>query len=81
MIHEIRLFARARDLVGAEAVRVEVPDSQTVGELRRRLASEWPALAGLLQRSAIAVDGEFAGDGLLLSAAAEIAVLPPVSGG
>jgi molybdopterin converting factor small subunit len=35
----------------------------------------------LLQRSALAVDAEFAGDALVLPAGAEIALLPPVSGG
>jgi len=35
----------------------------------------------LLERSALAVDGEFAERDQLLSANTEIALLPPVSGG
>jgi molybdopterin converting factor subunit 1 len=76
----IRLFARARDLAGA-AVVVELPDRATVGELRRRLAQDRPELAGLLDRSALAVNNEFAEDELPLPSGAEIALLPPVSGG
>jgi len=81
MTFEVRLFARAKDLAGAESVRVELPPGATVAELRRRLAAERPALAGLLGRCAIAVNDEFADDALVLPHAAEVAVLPPVSGG
>ena len=77
----VRLFARAKDLAGAESVAVEVPAEARVGDLRRRMAQLYPALAGLLQRSALAVDNEFADDTQLLSGTAEIALLPPVSGG
>jgi molybdopterin converting factor subunit 1 len=77
----VRLFARARDLAGAEVVAVELPPGATVGELRRRLAGEHPRLASLLERSALAVDNEFAEDGQAVPAGSEIALLPPVSGG
>ncbi len=53
----------------------------TVADLRRRLAEQVPALAGLLERSALAIDGEFATEGQPVRAEAEIALLPPVSGG
>ncbi len=81
MILHVRLFARARDLAGTDILRVELPDGATVGDLRRQLAVVCPALAGLLERSALAVDNEFADDTQVVSANAEIAVLPPVSGG
>jgi molybdopterin converting factor subunit 1 len=77
----VQLFARARDLAGAAVVTVEVPAGATVGELRRRLAAQVPALAALLSRSALAVASDFADDALVLYEAAEIALLPPVSGG
>jgi molybdopterin converting factor subunit 1 len=75
------LFARARDLAGADTLTVELPAGATVGDLRKRLAEGRPALAGLLARSALAVDSEFAGDEVVLREGAEIALLPPVSGG
>jgi molybdopterin converting factor subunit 1 len=77
----VRLFARARDLVGADRVTITLPAGATVGDLRRRLAVDYPALAELLRRSALAVGGEFAGDADLLPPDAEVALLPPVSGG
>jgi molybdopterin converting factor subunit 1 len=77
----VRLFARAKDLAGADTVTVKVPSGATIGELRRRLAKEYPALAGILERSALAVNDEFADDTLTVPGNAEIAVLPPVSGG
>jgi molybdopterin converting factor subunit 1 len=77
----VRLFARARDLAGTPSLAVELPDGATVADLRRRLAEVCPALASLLERSALAVNDEFAADSVILSPAAEIALLPPVSGG
>jgi molybdopterin converting factor subunit 1 len=77
----VRLFARAKDLAGTDALTLEVPSGATVGELRQRLAQEQPALAGLLQHSAFAVNDEFADDLLTLPQGAEVALLPPVSGG
>jgi molybdopterin converting factor small subunit len=77
---EVKLFARARDLAGADVVRLAPPLPATVGALRRRLAEECPSLATLLGRCAIAVGHEFADDDRLL-AGGEVAVIPPVSGG
>jgi molybdopterin converting factor subunit 1 len=77
----VHLFARARDLAGAGVVRVELPDGATVGDLRRHLAAAYPALGRLLERSAFAVNNEFADDALTLPVQAEVALLPPVSGG
>jgi molybdopterin converting factor subunit 1 len=81
MMVTVRLFARARDLAGADTATVHLGSGCTVGELRRRLAEVYPALARLLERSALAVNEEFAEDGLALSEGAEVALLPPVSGG
>src|SRR5262249_51055390 len=72
----VKLFARARDLAGTGAVVVELPDGATVGDLRRRLAGLHPVLANLLERSALAVNDEFADDTLPLPPRAEVALLP-----
>jgi len=77
----VRLFAQARELAGSATVVVELPDGSTVEELRRRLAEAYPALSNLLKRSALAVNNEFADDSLALPLQAEVALLPPVSGG
>jgi sulfur-carrier protein len=77
----VRLFARARDLAGADHVAVELPAGATVAGLRARLVAQCPRLAELAKRCAVAVEAEFAGDEDVLKDGAEIALLPPVSGG
>jgi molybdopterin converting factor subunit 1 len=77
----VRLFARARDLAGTDVLALDLPEGSTVTELKKQLAVHCPTLIGLLERSALAVNDEFAGDGLILPRGAEIALLPPVSGG
>jgi molybdopterin converting factor subunit 1 len=81
MMIEVHLFARARDLAGTDRLSVELPENAVVGDLRRRLAELYPNLGRLLERSALAVDNELAGDAVPLSPSAEVALLPPVSGG
>jgi molybdopterin converting factor subunit 1 len=81
MMVRVRLFARARDLAGTDAVTVDLPAGATVGELRTQLGKRVPALAALLQRSAFAVNNEFAVVDLKLTGDTEVALIPPVSGG
>lgn len=77
----VRLFARAKDLAGTNSIRIALADGSTVGELRRVLGQEQPRLAGLLERSLLAVNDEFADDATVLPQGVEVALLPPVSGG
>jgi molybdopterin converting factor subunit 1 len=81
MIAHVRLFARAKDLAGVDQVAVDLPHGATVADLRRQLAAQYPALTALLERSALAVNEEFADDTQTLPPEAEAALLPPVSGG
>lgn len=82
MIHcRVLLFARARDLAGVGEWAMTLSESAAVGDVRRDLAARFPALADLLPRCAIAVNGEYADDGAAVPDDAELAVLPPVSGG
>lgn len=77
----VHLFARARDLAGTAVVQLDLSDGAIVGDVRKQLALRFPALGPLLQRSALAVNNEFADDSQAVVAGAEIALLPPVSGG
>jgi molybdopterin converting factor subunit 1 len=77
----VRLFARAKDLAGIDAVRLELADGASVAQLRQGLGRQIPQLVGLLESSAIAVNDEFAEDSTALKERDEIALLPPVSGG
>jgi molybdopterin converting factor subunit 1 len=77
----VLLFAAARDLAGAESVSVELSPGATIAALRAELARRVPALAGLLAKSALAVNHDFAEDDRVLQPTDEVAVIPPVSGG
>jgi len=77
----VLLFARARELAGVEAVEVTLPPNATVADLRASLAKQCERIAGLVARSAIAVDNQYAADATPLPATAEVALIPPVSGG
>jgi len=77
----VLMFARARDLVGADRVEIEMPPRATVGELRRRLAEAYPQLRALLAHSAIAIGDEYAEDSQSIPPGSDAAVVPPVSGG
>jgi molybdopterin converting factor subunit 1 len=81
MTIRVRLFARARDLAGIDVVTVDLPAGATVADLRARLGATYPALSPLLPRSAVAVNEEFAEDSVAIPPGAEVALLPPVSGG
>lgn len=78
---KILLFARARDLAGAAQLELALPPDATVAEVRRALALACPRLGPLLEKSALAVDGELADEETRVPAGAEVALLPPVSGG
>lgn len=81
MTVRVLLFAAARARAGADRVELELPAGATVAQARAALQARWPALAGLLARSAVAVNEEVAEDQDVIPDAAELALLPPVSGG
>jgi molybdopterin converting factor subunit 1 len=81
MTVSVMLFAAARELAGAESFAVELTAGATVGDLRAELARRVPALAGLLAKSALAVNHDFAEDDRVLLPTDEVAIIPPVSGG
>jgi molybdopterin synthase catalytic subunit/molybdopterin converting factor small subunit len=80
---KIRLvaFASAGDALGATEVDLEMPDGSRVADLRERLDREHPGLGPLWPRLAIAVDGRVVTGDEPLNDGAEVALLPPVSGG
>ncbi len=77
----VKLFAAAREAVGAPEVVVEAPEGATVAVLRTTLGGQWPALAPLLASSLVAVNAEYAPATLQIGAADDVALIPPVSGG
>jgi molybdopterin converting factor subunit 1 len=77
----IKLFAAARELVNSESLAIELRAGATVADLRRALAERVPELRELVVRSMFAIDCEYATNERLVPSDAEIAWIPPVSGG
>jgi MoaE-MoaD fusion protein len=76
----ILYFAAAREAAGGASETLE-PAPATVADLRGVISGRHPALAVLLPRCRLAVNQEMADDGDPVPDGAEVAVIPPVSGG
>jgi molybdopterin converting factor small subunit len=74
-------FATAAEALGHGELEVELPAGATVAALLALLGERAPRLLSLLPRLATAVDGELVGAETPLPDGAEVALLPPVSGG
>jgi len=78
----ILYFAAAREAAGVDREVLELGSPPaSVAALREALAARHPGLGRVLPRCRIAVDQEFARDGDPVPDRAEVAVIPPVSGG
>lgn len=74
-------FATAAEALGRGAVEVELAAGSGIADLRRHLEGIYPELVALWPRLAVAVDGSLVGGDAPLTDGAEVALLPPVSGG
>jgi len=77
----VRLFAIARERAGAPEIALDLPEGATVAALKAAIRSQTPALAPLLPSLMFAVDAEYAVDETVIPPGAEVAAIPPVSGG
>jgi len=77
----VRLFASVRHSAGRESVDLDLPEEATIGQLRCRLADELPAMAALIERAMFASDMQYARDTDKIRPGADLACIPPVSGG
>jgi sulfur-carrier protein len=80
MVH-VRLFAGLKDLAKRSSVEMPWKPGLTVAGVREELAQQSPALRPLLERSKAAVDDQMADDQVAVPDNAEVAFLPPISGG
>lgn len=81
MTVRVQLFALAKDLAQTGLVELSLRDGATVGDLRRALAEQVPALASVLGHVLFAINAEYATDGTVIPPGADVACIPPVSGG
>ena len=76
---QVRLFASARECVGATHLSQPLPAGATVGDLSARLYDSYPGLRDLRLR--YAVNAAYAGPETELHDGDEVACIPPVGGG
>lgn len=75
-------FASLRERLGGEpAIVLRMPAGSRVAELRAALAARFPQAAPYLAHCRVAVEQEFVRDDAVLPDGAEVALIPPVSGG
>ena len=77
----ILLFATLKDAAPAGRLEVEVADGSDVAALWGAAIARAPQLAKWRRHARVAVNQEYAGDEDIVPADAEIAFIPPVSGG
>lgn len=77
----VRLFAASRELCGTRAIDLNLADGATIADLRQALAAKAPPLSKIMPQLMFAVGTQYADDKTPLTAGAEVACIPPVSGG
>jgi len=77
----LRLFAIAKQAAGSDTIEVELPEGANVGRLREALVKQVPRLSGMVDQMMFAIDAEYATDDTQLPPHADVACIPPVSGG
>ncbi|HTQ39546.1 MAG TPA: MoaD/ThiS family protein [Pirellulales bacterium] len=77
----LQLFAAARQWAGADAVELDVPSGATVADVRKALLARLPRLAQFGLQLRFAVNADYADEATTIPAGANLACIPPVSGG
>ncbi len=77
----VLLFALARAKAGQPTLAVDLAEAATVADLKAAMVRACPTLDSLMPTLRIAVDSEYADDDLPIPPGAELAAIPPVSGG
>lgn len=81
MIVQVRLFAAAKELAGTDMLEVELQEGAKVADLRQVVVDRVPKLETIVRHSLWAMGTEYVGDDVELQANADVALIPPVSGG
>ena len=75
------LFASLRDVAGCDQIDVELPDRSSIEDLVAAIAVQQPGLADRLPSTRVAMNERFSAADEVIDAGAELALIPPVSGG
>lgn len=77
---DVLAFGIAKDIFGSSLATIELAEAGSVKDLKTKLEQQYPQLKELASYM-VAVNDEYAGDSLALTAQDEVALIPPVSGG
>jgi molybdopterin converting factor subunit 1 len=77
----VKLFARLRDIAGADELTRDVAPGATIGALWKQLAFEFPELGRYERSISSALNADYARMDAAVQDGDEVAFLPPVSGG
>lgn len=81
MTYTLKLFASLREHVGSDVCTLDSNTPLTVEQLLHAFYAKYPQVDQLRHVTRLAVNGEFANVNIELSPSAELALIPPVSGG
>jgi molybdopterin converting factor small subunit len=76
----VALFAGMAEAAGTRFAEIRWAGGP-VADLRTALGAAYPAIGPLLARSAVAIGGRYATEDAPVPPAADVAIIPPVSGG
>jgi sulfur-carrier protein len=77
----VKLFAVAKQWAEADAVELELPTDANIADLRTSLLNQLPRLEKFGPHLRFAVNSEYADEETRIPTGAEVACIPPVSGG
>ena len=78
---KIRLFAILREKTKTEYLELPLPEKANGKDVLLELGKRFPDIKGTLEKSAIAANDSYLSPDEFLPKNAEIAIIPPVSGG
>ncbi|MFN9717825.1 MAG: MoaD/ThiS family protein [Planctomycetota bacterium] len=77
----VLLFAKAKDLAGTDRLFVELTNHVKLGDLKRELLRQHPAIVPTGHSLLWAVNNRYATDETIIEPSDVVACFPPVSGG
>ena len=77
----VLFFAQARDRTGCAQRALDLPEGSRVADALAALRAAYPTLEPLVPHLAVAINGVLVAADAMIPSGAEIALLPPVSGG
>lgn len=77
----VHFYAGLRELAKTSSMEFEWLPGLSAGKLRRTIAQRVTGISSLLERSSLAINDQIVTDEHQIPQGAEVALLPPVSGG